>query len=174
MKKILIGAGVAAALSIGGSIAVAQDMKRGADANSDGAISRAELDQALETRFARLDADRDGRITQDERKQMRAGGMEQRAERRFERLDTDKNGSISRAEFDAAMEQRTARRGPGGPGDAGRGGKGAMVDTDNDGAISKQEFTSRAVERFEASDANSDGQVTREERRAGREERRGR
>src|SRR3546814_6927341 len=55
-----------------------------------------------------------------------------------------------------------------------RGGHGMMMkaDTDGDKAISQAEFRTAALARFDAQDANKDGQVTAEERQAAREAKR--
>ena len=53
-----------------------------------------------------------------------------------------------------------------------RGGHGMMMaraDTDGDKAVSQAEFQAAALARFDAADANKDGQVTAEERAAQRE-----
>ena len=46
------------------------------DANGDGYLTPAEIDEASARRFARLDADHDGLLTPDERRAMRHGGGE--------------------------------------------------------------------------------------------------
>ena len=77
-----------------------------ADTNKDGAISKAEMTAALEGRFAKMDVDKDGKLTQADRDAMRA----QRLDKRFAMLDTDKNGQVSKAEFAAAHEARADKR----------------------------------------------------------------
>ena len=110
----------------------------------------------------------------------------------FDRLDTNKDGSISREEFAAGREKRLERRivmreqrrdGAGAPKDGkevrkhvmrmhGRGPFGAhmivMADTDKDGKITQAEAEALALQHFDRMDSNKDGQVTPEERRAGR------
>jgi EF-hand domain pair/EF hand len=107
----------------------------------------------------------------------------------FDRIDTNKNGSISRDEFAKAHEQRMERRveireqrkegakdgkqvrkqvmsmhGPGGFG----GHMIAMADTNKDGKVTLPEAEALALQHFDQMDANHDGQVTPEERRAAR------
>ena len=96
-------------------------------------ITRASVQAAVQARFAKVDADRDGYVTRaeadaraaqarGERQERMAQRRERMAERRaglFDRLDSDKNGSISRAEFDAHAAARAERR-------AQRGGDGEM------------------------------------------------
>jgi Ca2+-binding EF-hand superfamily protein len=110
----------------------------------------------------------------------------------FDRLDTNKDGAISREEFTEAREERIERRivmreklkegdktpkdgkavrrhvmrmhGPGGFG----GRMIVMADTNSDGQITLAEAEALALQHFDQMDANKDGQVTPEERRAGR------
>ena len=109
----------------------------------------------------------------------------------FDKLDSNKDGSISRDEFAKAREQRIERRivmrdemkdGDKSPKDGknvrrhfrmhGPGGFGGrmivMADTDKDGKITLSEAETLALQHFDRMDANKDGQVTPEERRAGR------
>ena len=109
----------------------------------------------------------------------------------FDRLDTNKDGSISREEFAAGREKRLERRivmreqrrDAATPKDGkevrkhvmrmhGRGPFGAhmivMADTDKDGKITQSEAEALALRHFDEMDSNKDGQVTPEERRAGR------
>lgn len=114
MKKIaLLGAAAAALLAGPAAAQPRQDRAR--------VMDRAQIEQRVGAMFARVDADRDGFVTQAEaqgaRMAMRANRVEQRGERReaaFARLDADRNGSISREEFMAA---RGARAGGGQMGD---------------------------------------------------------
>ncbi|BBF68987.1 EF-hand domain-containing protein [Sphingomonas bisphenolicum] len=157
-----------------------------ADTNKDGKISKAELTAGLEARFAKMDVDRDGQITQKDRDAMR----QQRQDARFAALDTDRNGQISKTEFvaghearaDKRQERRTEagkpgerdgrgwggrgghRRGPGhgGPGDG-------FGDANKDGAMTKAEFMARPIAMFDKADANKDGFVTAEEMKAARQ-----
>lgn len=100
-----------------------------ADANSDGAVTKAEMLADVDARFAKLDANKDGKIGKDERPgggEGRGGRMmsridtdgdgaisldEQRAQatRRFERVDANKDGTIDQAERDAARDKMRAR-----------------------------------------------------------------
>lgn len=110
----------------------------------------------------------------------------------FDRLDANKDGSISRDEFTKAREQRIERRivmreerkerreqatkdgedvqrhvmRMHGPGFGSR--MIVMADTDKDGKITMSEAEALALQHFDQMDSNKDGQVTPEERRAGR------
>jgi Ca2+-binding EF-hand superfamily protein len=108
----------------------------------------------------------------------------------FDRLDTNKDGSISRDEFAKAHEQRIEKRieireqhkeaAKDGKmadwhsmrmhrmGDMGPGHMLVMADTDHDGKVTLAEAEALALQHFDQMDANHDGQVTPEERRAGR------
>lgn len=88
----------------------------------DAVLTREEFLRRADARFARLDSDRDGRLTPEER-QVRRGGLDravdagrggreltlaaldERVRRRFERLDRDDDGYVTRD------ERREARRG---------------------------------------------------------------
>lgn len=148
-----------------------------ADANKDGAVTKAELTAALEARFAKLDANRDGKLDQADRAILR----QQRLDARFTALDTDKNGQISKAEFAAGHQGRDGKPdgqhdgmgrhgGPDGRGWGHRGPDGAGKDgPDKDGAITKAEFMARPLAMFDKADANKDGKVTAEEMKAARQ-----
>ncbi|AEG50247.1 EF hand repeat-containing protein [Sphingobium chlorophenolicum L-1] len=147
-----------------------------ADANKDGAVTKAELTAALETRFARLDANKDGKLDQADRDMLR----QQRLDKRFAALDTDKNGQISKAEFAAGHQGRDGKHDrmgkPGGPDGRGwghrgwghgmRGGPGDEMKKDG---ITKAEFLARPLALFDKADANHDGKVTAEEMKAARQ-----
>ena len=131
-----------------------------------------------------LDTNRDGVVSPEE---MRAGMQARRAERTtamFDRLDTNKDGQISRAEFEARGSANRAGRaeagshaGPragqgrvemrrglwaGGHGRVGAGPQGKR------GPIVIAEARTKAEQAFARLDANHDGVVTADERRAAR------
>lgn len=108
MMTRLLSATLAAAIAFGGGAAAfAQDAppQRGggmlmrADTNKDGIVTRAELIASVEARFAKRDANKDGKIGADERRGhgMR-GDRRDRGEGRANRLDTNNDGTISKAE----------------------------------------------------------------------------
>lgn len=153
-----------------------------ADANKDGTVTKAELTAALEARFAKLDANKDGKFDQADRDILR----QQRLDERFAALDTDKNGQISKAEFAAGHQGRDGmhdRMGkPGGPDGHGwghrgwgkhGGGQGMRGGTGDemkkDGTITKAEFMARPLTMFDKVDANHDGKVTADEMKAARQ-----
>lgn len=197
MRKILIIAASIAALSAGvAGVALAQDpSERGprgvlqSDANSDGVLTRAEFDAGRDANFARLDGNSDGALTREEmragwrehgRRGHRGGGMHSLARadangdgnitrdeflarpiEHFDRLDANDDGVLSEAERPQRGErgehrQRAERR------------ERPNHDTDGDGVISRAEYAAMGASMFERLDANSDGQVTREEAQAAR------
>jgi Ca2+-binding EF-hand superfamily protein len=145
--------------------------------NWGGDVTRAQAETQAAQRFARMDANGDGKLDSAYRAAMQA--------KMFDRIDANHDGSISRDEFaamhrghdgDQAMGQPGARDGKRGGHHMGMrghrgGGMGMMkaADTNNDGAISQAEFTAGALKRFDAADANHDGTVTQAERKAARD-----
>lgn len=163
MKKLTLAIS-AVALAAGGAAYADHHMggKRGADADGDGVVTRAEHDAHAAQRFARMDANNDGVVNETDREARHEAMRTQM----FARLDADSNGSISREEFMSA-DHRMSRRG--GDRSKMRGhGMMRMGDTDNDGSISQAEFSAAAATRFQRMDANNDGQVTKAERQAAR------
>lgn len=165
---------IAAAALLAGGIAYAQAGPPHGMPMGD--MTRADAEAHSAQAFARMDANKDGKLDEADR------AARQKA--RFDRLDTDGNGSISREEFAARADHGRMGHGDGpgegmpgmghrghdGPG--GRGGRGMMAmmakkaDTNGDGAISQQEFTASAMTHFDQADANNDGKVTADERQA--------
>ena len=146
--------------------------------------TRAEVQTRAAEMFAKLDANKDGKLDATDRAAKRA----ERQAKMFAKFDADGNGSISKAEWDQHGADRAAKRAERGEkraaaGEAGDGKRHAMrghhgkrgghrgmmmmgkVDTDGDKAISQAEFQTAALARFDAADANKDGQVTPEERK---------
>ena len=176
MKKTITLSLVGAALLATTGVAAAQG---GQDAPRRGPAAEVTRDQALaraDARFARLDANRDGRVTADEARQ---AGEARRAERQgqmFDRLDANRDGAISREEFG----QRQAMRGERREGRAMRGGRRGMHRMGGmqargarmfgaDGVVTREEFRAQALQRFERLDANRDGTITAAERQEARQ-----
>lgn len=145
---------------IAGSIALAVSIGAPASAQTApgarSAMTRADLQKQLETRFDALDTNKDGSISAEERK----AGMDARRARMFARADKDGNGSISREEFDSA------RRGPGkrGPGSVRPAGQ-RMADA----SMTKADFVNRRLAMFDRVDTNRDGTISPQERAAMRD-----
>lgn len=157
------------------AVALAREHFGRIDADRDGSITTAE---ATEVR-GKLRGDR------------KAHRIERRLKRdpneSFDRLDADRNGAISREEFAKGREDRLERRmvrheerkdrrtagePHARPFRMNRGGFGdrmiVLADGNQDGRITLAEAEALALRHFDQMDSNRDGQVTREERRAGR------
>jgi Ca2+-binding EF-hand superfamily protein len=161
---------------------------------TDKVMTRAEMVTMVRDHFGRLDADKDGAVTTAEVAE-RHGKMAGHGKHidgaapqmrdpnaAFDRIDANKDGSISRDEFAKAREQRHEKRivikeqrhekrremrrhRMGGLGGARMI---VMADTNKDGRITLAEAEAMALQHFDQLDSNRDGQVTPEERRAGR------
>jgi hypothetical protein len=194
MKKMTLAVGVGAlAIAIAGG-AIAQQALRPARAMPDpfgtATITRAEAQAKAAEIFTRLDANKDGKLDQADRAARRAA----RDAAAFDRLDTNKDGKIDKAEFAAAHPAAPAAgatpaamdrkgwvgRGHDGKGRDGRGRDGFAggmgggwggrmaggMDANGDKVVTRDEFIAGALKRFDAADANKDGKLTPEERRA--------
>jgi Ca2+-binding EF-hand superfamily protein len=164
--------------------------------------TRAEAEKRTADHFAKLDANKDGSITRAEidqardkvRDEMRARVDTRRKEmqdRAFAALDKDRNGAISREEFAAPPPppERMAMDGPPSPppgapfhrrivirhmaGPPSMGGAGMLmdgrwfdrVDANHDGKITLAEAKTAADTMFDRYDTNHDGTIAPEERR---------
>jgi hypothetical protein len=177
MKTLYLLSG-AALLAVAG-IAIAQDGPGPDRRGPEGDVTRQQAIAHVDEMFARLDANRDGRVTPDE---MRAMGEHRRGEMRehmFDRIDANHDGNISREEFAEAHAMRGGPDGPGGhggmhmgPGAGGPDGPGGPEGHGMRGMFGEQGFVTleqmraRALEHFDRADANHDGTLTVAEREA--------
>lgn len=174
MKKFTIGLSLMALAAAGTAIAQHGGDHRGPDADNDGVVTRAEVQTHSKQMFARMDANKDGQLNEADREARR----DEHRSRMFAAMDENEDGQITRAEF-MGFERpaKTGERGKhhrmGGRGHHGGGAMMRMADTNNDGVVSPAEFTAGALQRFDRMDANSDGQITKEERQTAREQMRG-
>jgi Ca2+-binding EF-hand superfamily protein len=173
-KSLIIGLSAMALATSGAAYAHNHGGDMMGDADGNGVMTRAEAQAGAAAMFAKMDANNDGALTPADREARMA---EHRAQM-FAMMDTDKNGQISRNEFMAHKHEgmRGDKDGKGHKmGMRGRGGGMMMqkADANNDGRVTKAEFTAAAMTRFDRADANKDGQVTSDERKAMREEMRG-
>ncbi|EGD10620.1 putative calcium-binding protein [Xanthomonas vesicatoria ATCC 35937] len=133
------------------------------DSNHDGVIDRSEAaaDPKLAAQFDRLDTNKDGKLSRDERPRHRGPGREGRGDwmakfdtnkdgrisreeakadpkfaARFEQMDVNKDGFVDRADRELRMQQH-------------RDAWFAKADTDKDGKLSKAEFDAASKMRGE-------------------------
>lgn len=141
----------------------------------DADLTRAAFVDARVARLTALDADRDGTVSAVEREAAFEAKRAERANERFAKLDANGDGAISRAEFEAGRPDRPERgergprpeRGPGGPRMALRGPDGpGGPDGREPGPVVIAEVAAKLGERFDKMDADKNGVVTAEERRA--------
>ena len=136
------------------------------DKNGDGVLTRDELPPRLAAVFARIDANKDGKLDKKEvavlirvlrqRQEQGQGPGEQAVKRLLDRLDTNKDGKISKAEAKGPVAKNFER-----------------LDTNKDGYLDRQELLrglrmgllggGRAPVDFDALDKNADGRLTRQE-----------
>ena len=143
---------IAAAAGLGLTTAAAQERGDRDGPFADGVLTRAEAQETALARFDRVDANQDGFVSESEREAAKARRAERAGERGGER-------------------QRRGRRG-GRRGE--QGDRLALIDANDDGFVSRDEARDAALARFDAADADGDGEVTREEVRGRRGERGGR
>ena len=151
---------------------------------------RADVASRTQRMFALLDANRDGVLDQPELAaagkrwdRPREAGSGMAPDRMpmdrnamFDRIDANHDGTISRAEFASAPMHHDGMAGGRGERRHGMGGgmRGGMArlwtmaDANRDGRVMLQEATTMALQHFDRLDSNRDGQLTPEERAAGR------
>ncbi|MBX3562266.1 MAG: EF-hand domain-containing protein [Sphingomonas sp.] len=185
MNKISLAAGAALLAIAGTALAQPGDGPR-RDRNAD--VTRQQVIDRVDQRFAALDADRDGRVTPEEMRQHGEQRRSQRAERMFDRLDANRDGSITREEWTQARAQRAERmaerRAQAGPGERAahmrgmramrgmrnmRAAHGARMFAEQ-GYVTREQMRERALAGFDRLDANRDGTVTAAERQQARQQ----
>lgn len=185
MKRLLIAAALGATAITGIATAQTQTQQQNArgmrgmaaaDQNGDGVVTRAEATAAADAMFARMDKNRDGKLSADERPGRRGkatGEITQQqfrdhAMKRFDRMDANKDGRIDQAERTAMRANRGEHR-RGGMRHGG-GGMGMMMraDTNRDGVVTKAEATAAVAAMFDRFDTNKDGRIDQAEREAAR------
>jgi EF hand len=171
MPKTKIIAGLLAMAVTSAALYAAPGIKADTDGNK--TVTKAEAVAAADARFAKMDANGDGVLNEaDKAAKVKA---------HFAKMDTDKNGAISEAEFIAAHEMRAEMREDRREKHMEHGGKMgrhgghhggmkmlAVADTNGDKVVSQAEFRAVAEARFARADANSDGTISADERKAQR------
>ena len=184
MKKSILFGGVSAMLLASAALYAAPGAgKMQIDADGNGAVSKTEAMVGADARFTKMDVNNDGTLNQADRAA--------KVKEHFATMDADKNGAVSEPEFVAAHEARIAkhedrremrseRKGPGHKahrmGGRGKGGGMrmlAMADTNGDKSVTQAEFRAAAEARFAKFDANNDGSISADERKAQRQGMRG-
>jgi hypothetical protein len=185
MTKHALIAGAALVATFAGAAWAQAPATSRPDRNAD--ITRQQVIERVDQRFARLDVNRDGRFTREEAQEMRAQRRTERANRMFDRLDLDRNGSITREEMAQAQAQRLERRGErrAERAEAGehrhhrglgrRGGPHRLAMRDGrmfgeQGFVTAEQMRARALARFDRMDADRNGTVTGAERQQARQQ----
>ncbi len=128
--------------------------------------TRAEAKAHAETFFGKLDANRDGKLDKTDRVARRDAF--------FDTMDANHDGNLSRNEFGTPPPRPNfgdgARRGGGMKQrhDMHMMGIMGLADPTRSGTVSKDGFVGAALKIFDAADANHDGKLTPEERKAAR------
>lgn len=104
------------------------ELLREVDADRDGRITQAEIDGAVNLRFERFDADKNGRLSLDEFAALWADLTRPVTVRAFQFMDADGDAAVTRAEVDERFSRLVARFDRNGDGalsmaDRGRGGR---------------------------------------------------
>lgn len=134
-------------------------------------ITRAEFVDARIARLTALDTNRDGVVSPEERAAAMQARRAERAGDRFAKLDANGDGSISRTEFDAghaARPDRGPRAERAGHREGRRGGAHrAMRGQGRErGPVVIAEASAKLGERFDKMDADRNGVISADERRA--------
>lgn len=130
------------------------------DANSDGSITRAEVDAQAAERFAKIDSNRDGFVSQAEMTAHHETMRSQRAEKMKERAAAGGERAEKRADRMEKRGERMAKRG---------GDHFARRDANSDGRISLAEFQAGGDKMIARFDADKNGVVTKDEMAKARE-----
>lgn len=143
------------------------------DANGDGQINAADREARAKQRFAKVDADGNGQLSFEETQAAREAHGAKRGERRAEMKARagGQGGAHASAGEHGGKHGHKGKRG----GKRGQMAKAMLMkaDANGDKSISQAEFTAAALARFDATDANKDGTVTADERKAHMQEMRG-
>src|SRR3546814_16642077 len=102
-KKFLIGSAIAGIMMAGGIAVAAPDSHGpwGADANGAGNLTKVEMTASLDKAFAKFDTNSDGQVTKAELDAKR----EARREERFKKMEKDGNGQISLTKMKIEREE---------------------------------------------------------------------
>ena len=132
-RRIAVVCGVVVlAVSAFANAGMAQDfLRRGLslldtfDANADGTLTQAEVDQVRNERLSAFDTNNDGNLTLDEYEMLWMDAMRERMIDQFQDHDDDGNGIVTAAEFADPYRRLVAR-----------------MDADGDGTVTRDEMRS--------------------------------
>ncbi len=93
------------------------------DANDDGQLTQAEIDQARQAKLTEFDADRDGSLTLEEYQALWLDAMRERMVDRFQAHDDDGDGMVTAEEFGEDYSRILSR-----------------LDDDDDGSVTRDEI----------------------------------
>jgi Ca2+-binding EF-hand superfamily protein len=154
------------ALALIAAIPAAGQAQQKPAADAPQSITRDQISAQLDSDYADLDTDKDGKVGDAEIKARLKKGAEAdletlRKERdaAFAKFDADGNGTISRAEFDARAQLPTIKEADAKP-------FLDRFDGNKDGAITKDEFRAPTLANFAKMDSNKDGTLTAAEQSA--------
>ena len=123
-------------------------------------ITKAEIGAKLDSDYADMDGDKDGKVTAAEIESRLAKSaaakieaIKKERDAAFARLDANSDGNISKAEFEEKAKLPTAKAPDAKP-------FLARFDADKDGGITLDEFRTPTLANFSAMDANKDGTLT--------------
>ncbi|MDA0241048.1 MAG: hypothetical protein O3A84_13620, partial [Proteobacteria bacterium] len=111
------------------------------DADKDGKLTQAELDQSRAAQHAKFDANKDGKLSLKEYEALWLDAMRTRMVRNFQRHDTDGDAAVTVEEFGARFAKMIER-----------------LDRNNDGALSKEDRRQRSEGRRGGRHGGEDGQ----------------
>ena len=158
MRRVGFVGYLAAAAAVPG-IAAAQEPATPA-AKEEKPVTRIAISDKLNSDYADLDADKDGKATAEEinARLVKTAEADVEVLRKarddaFAKLDTDKDGTISKAEFEARAPLPKIKQPDAKP-------FLDKFDADKDGAISQDEFRAPTLANFEKMDANKDGTLS--------------
>lgn len=162
-RTLLIGGFAVVALAAAAGVATARPpIEPAPQAAPNAPVSRTDFVERRVQPLAAADADGDGTVTREERRARAMVVRQERAGARFERLDTDNDGKLNREEFVAMAERGAARSRP----EHARRDHGPRGER---GPVRIADVRARADQAFTRLDTDSDGFLSVEERRAGRE-----
>lgn len=138
------------------------------DENKDGKVTRLELLAHAEARFNDADADKNGRVTRDEREVQHA----KRKAAHFKKRDVNGDGKLSQQEVDKMPDEVFARHDSNGDKFLSQSELEAFelrahffhdADEDEDDGLTREAMRSHSEKRFGKLDKNGDGAITQDE-----------